>query len=120
MQSIIRLLALSLCLAAAADTAKLPRDQYLDKCRGAWAGQMIGVCYRAPFEFVSNGKPITGPLQEWKPQRIEGAINQDDCYVEMTFLQALETHGIAISPEQAGHAFGESKYDLWHANRAGR
>src|SRR6185436_4795544 len=67
--------------APAAEQARLSREKYVDKCRGAWAGQMIGVCYGAPFEFRSNGRPITDPIEAWKPERVSGAIGQDDCYV---------------------------------------
>src|SRR3972149_3808182 len=80
-----------------ADTVTLPKERFLDKCKGAWAGQMIGVCYGAPYEFRSNGKPITDPLKPWTPGRVQGAIGQDDCYVEMTFLKAIEDHGLGIS-----------------------
>ncbi len=38
----------------------------------------------------------------------------------MTFLEAIEKHGINLSFEQAGKAFADSKYPLWHANKAGR
>ncbi len=106
--------------ALAAQPVRISKDKYLDKCRGAWIGQMVGVCYGAPYEFRSNGAPITKDLEPWKPQRIEGAIGQDDIYVEMTFLKALEDHSLDITYEQAGKAFGESQYPLWHANRSGR
>lgn len=99
---------------------ELDKEVYLDKCKGAWAGQMIGVCYGFPYEFRSNGKPITKDLRPWKPEYIKGAITQDDCYVEMTFLKALEDHGIYITHEQAGEAFAASEYPLWHANYHGR
>lgn len=98
----------------------LPMARYHDKARGAWAGQMIGVCYGAPYEFKSLAKPITGPLEPWTPERVHGAIDQDDCYVEMTFLEALEEHGLDITLEQAGRSFAESQFPLWHANRFAR
>jgi len=98
----------------------LTKNRYADKCQGAWVGQMIGVCYGAPYEFRSNGRPITEPLRAWEPDRIAGAIGQDDLYVEMTFLKALETHGLKITPEQAGLAFAATKFPLWHANLRGR
>jgi hypothetical protein len=106
--------------AAGCHFARLPKSRFVDKCQGAWAGQMIGVCYGAPYEFRFNGRPITEPLEPWNPRRVAGAIDQDDCYVEMTFLKALETYGLEITFEQAGTAFGESRYPLWHANRCGR
>lgn len=98
----------------------ITKERFLDKCRGAWAGQMIGVAYGEPYEFRSNARPITEPLQEWTADRVRGAIHQDDLYVEMTFLKALEDHGLDITLEQAGAAFAATEYDLWHANRVGR
>lgn len=106
--------------AFASDLRPLSKARYLDKCKGAWAGQMIGVCFGGPTEFKYCGKTITGDLPAWTPSRIAGAINQDDCYVEMTFLSAIEKHGLDLSFEQAGRVFGESKFNLWHANLFGR
>ncbi len=41
-------------------------------------------------------------------------------YVEMTFLQTLDQHGLDCSIRQAGIDFANSGYPLWHANKAGR
>ena len=87
---------------AGCQIARIPKATFIDKCKGAWAGQMIGVCYGAPYEFRSNAKPITKPLQPWRPDRVNGAIRQDDCYVEMTFLKALEDHGLDITLRRTG------------------
>ncbi len=113
-------LAVSLLMSATAEERTLSKERFLDKCKGAWAGQMIGVCFGAPYEFQSNGKPIAEPLQPWTPGRVNGAIDQDDLYVEMTFLMSLEKHGLGITPRQAGDDFGASQYELWHANKQGR
>ncbi|HOK09898.1 MAG TPA: ADP-ribosylglycohydrolase family protein [Candidatus Hydrogenedens sp.] len=99
---------------------ELSREKYIDKCKGAWLGQMIGVTYGDKYEFRSNGIPILEPLDEWTSEALERTFEQDDLYVEMTFLEAIEKYGINISFEQAGKAFAESKYPLWHANRVGR
>jgi len=114
------LLVMTLCIAASGQTLRLTKERYVDKCRGAWAGQMIGVCFGAPYEFKSNGKPITEPLKPWTAERIRGAIGQDDCYVEMTFLKGIEEHGLDVTFAQAGKAFADTQYDLWHANFYGR
>ena len=106
--------------AASAQSIEISKDRFMDKCKGAWAGQMVGVCYADIYEFKSNGKPITDPLKDWAPQRVKGALGQDDVYVEMTFLKALEEHGLDITHEQAGKAFAASEYELWHANKRGR
>lgn len=100
--------------------SSLSKAVYLDKCRGAWAGQMIGVCYGEPYQFRSNGRPVTGPMQAWTPDRIAGAARQDDVYVELTFLAALERYGPDVTSQQAGEAFAATPYPLWHANLYGR
>ncbi len=105
---------------ASAQQQELSRERYLDKLKGAWAGQMMGVTFGWPYEFVSNAKPILDELKPWSPERIAGAIDQDDIYVEMTFLKALENHGLGITNEQAGRAFASTEYQLWHANLFGR
>ena len=116
--------AFGLILAAAGGCAtgdsRLSREEYRDRCAGAWAGQMIGVCYGESYQFQSNGKPITGPIEPWDPAKIEGALRQDDVYVEQTFLAAIQKHGLDITPEQAGLAFAATTYPLWHANYYGR
>ncbi len=51
---------------------------------------------------------------------INHAFNQDDLYVEMTFLRSLEQYGIDVPLRQAGIDFANSGYQLWCANNAGR
>ena len=76
---VIAVVLLLVCGTAGCRMARLPKEVYVDKCKGAWAGQMIGVCYGAPYEFRSVGKIIDGPLNPWKPELVGGAIGQDDC-----------------------------------------
>ena len=52
---------------AAGEPARLEKARFLDKCKGAWAGQMLGVCYGSPYEFVSNGKPIEASCARGNP-----------------------------------------------------
>ena len=58
-------------------------------------------------------------MPEWEPKLIN-QFQQDDIYVEMTFLRTLELHGFDVSIRQAGIDFANSGYPLWHANKAGR
>jgi hypothetical protein len=117
-------LMLAVCAAAVAeDTIRIARERFLDKCKGAWAGQMIGVAFGGPTEwgwgcegFLWAGRPNLSELRAWKPELIAEALKQDDVYVEMTFLKALEDYGIGITPKQAGRAFAQTTFDLWHAN----
>ncbi|MCX5685021.1 MAG: ADP-ribosylglycohydrolase family protein, partial [Planctomycetota bacterium] len=58
-------------------------------------------------------------MPKWTP----GTVNQyqqDDIYVEMSFLRTLELLGLDVSVRQAGIDFANSGYPLWHANDAGR
>ncbi|MBL9129141.1 MAG: ADP-ribosylglycohydrolase family protein [Verrucomicrobiales bacterium] len=97
----------------------LSRATLLDKIRGGWAGQMIGVAYGAPTEFKSNGRIGEWPL-EWKPGMLENTLQQDDLYVEMTFAKVMDDLGIDAPIEAYGEAFRTSGYHLWHANAASR
>ncbi len=58
-------------------------------------------------------------MPQWKPEMIN-QYYQDDIYVEMTFLRTLEEYGLDVSIRQAGIDFANSKYMLWHANKAAR
>lgn len=97
----------------------LSREVLLDKIRGGWAGQMIGVAYGAPTEFKSNGRIGDWDLQ-WKAGMLENTIHQDDLYVEMTFAKVMDDRGLDASSEQFGEAFKTSQYHLWHANAGAR
>jgi hypothetical protein len=98
---------------------RLGRAQLADKIRGGWAGQMIGVTFGAPTEFQSNGRINEGELA-WTPDRVAGAIQQDDLYVEMTFAEVMDRVGLDATTEQYGEMFRGSKYRLWHANAGAR
>ncbi|MEK7793367.1 MAG: ADP-ribosylglycohydrolase family protein, partial [Candidatus Hydrogenedentota bacterium] len=96
-------------------TATISEAELLDKIKGAWAGQMIGVTVGGPTEFVALGEMYTKPV-EWDPKRISDTLQQDDLYVEMTFCKVLDDEGIGAPMASFGKAFGASKYQLWHAN----
>jgi len=100
---------------------KLPVTVYRDKMKAGWIGQIAGVCWGAPTEFKWKDKIIpTADMPVWKPEMINEAFNQDDLYVEMTFLRSLEEYGLDVSIRQAGIDFANSEYRLWCANDAGR
>lgn len=95
----------------------LSREALLDRIRGAWAGQMIGVAYGARTEFRAKGRLFT---EEIKPEPLANAIGQDDLYVEMTFARVMDTVGLDATSADYGAAFKDSRYRLWHANAAAR
>ena len=99
---------------------RLPMEEYVDRMKGGWLGQMAGVGWGAPTEFGWKGETIPAKeVPEWKPEMIN-QFRQDDLYVEMTFLRTLQQHGPRPSIRQAGIDFANTGYRLWHANKAGR
>jgi len=102
------------------EVRRISVDDYADKMKAGWIGQMAGVGWGGPTEFRYKGEIIPADkMPEWKPELIN-QFGQDDIYVEMTFLRTLELYGFNASIRQAGIDFANSGYPLWHANRAGR
>jgi hypothetical protein len=115
-------LSMSMPLQAGSDNVRrLPVATYREKMRAGWLGQMFGVAYGYPTEFRFLGRIIPeSALPAMYPGIINEAFNQDDLYVEMTFLKTLETYGLDASGAQAGIDFANSEYQLWYANLAAR
>jgi len=106
--------------AAAQQVRRLPVKVYEDKMKAGWIGQMAGVGWGGPTEFRVKGEILPAEkMPKWEPKLIN-QFHQDDIYVEMTFLQTLDQHGLDCSIRQAGIDFANSGYPLWHANKAGR
>ena len=102
------------------EVRRLPLAAYRDKMEGGWIGQMVGVGWGGPTEFKACGRVLQeDELPSWRPEMVN-QFNQDDVYVELTFLRTLELHGLDVSIRQAGIDFANSRYRLWHANAAGR
>ncbi len=102
------------------EARRISVDTYVDKMKGGWVGQMAGVGWGAPTEFRYQGVIIPeSNVPQWSP-RLINQFQQDDIYVEMTFLRTLELYGLDVSIRQAGLDFANSGYPLWHANAAGR
>ena len=116
-------LLISLCLCAvgaAEEVRRISADEYVQKMKAAWIGQMAGVGWGFPTEFRFNGKIIPeDKVPKWQPATIN-QFNQDDIYVEMTFLRTLELYGLDASIRQAGIDFANSEYRLWWENEGAR
>lgn len=95
-------------------------EEYQDKMKGAWIGQMAGVGWGLPTEFKFIDKIIPeASVPAWTAEMINQQGN-DDLYVEMTFLASMEKYGTDVSSRQAGIDFANSGYGLWAANKSGR
>jgi ADP-ribosylglycohydrolase len=116
----IMLLVVIMCDAWAEEFRRLPIEEYRDKMAGGWIGQMVGVGWGGPTEFKWMSEIIPeDEVPAWKPELVN-QFQQDDLYVEMTFLRTLELRGWDATIRQAGIDFANSGYRLWHANGQGR
>lgn len=103
------------------ESRRLPAEIYRQKMIAGWLGQMLGVSYGQPTEFRYLGRIIPEEeLPPLYPGMINNAFDQDDLYVEMTFLHTLDTYGLDVSAAQAGIDFANSEYQLWFANLTAR
>ena len=117
----ITLLAVNVLAAESTQYRRLPVRNYRDKMKAGWIGQMAGVTLGAPTEFRYHDRIIPeSDMPKWQPRLINDAFEQDDLYVEMTFLRTMEQHGLDCSIRQAGIDFANSRYWLACANFAGR
>jgi hypothetical protein len=67
-------------------------EDYMDKMKAGWIGQMAGVGWGGPTEFHYKGVIMPeDKMPQWKPEKIN-QFGQDDIYVEMTFLHTLEQY----------------------------
>lgn len=100
---------------------RLTVKEYRNRMKAGWIGQIAGVSLGAPTEFRFCDRIVPeSAMPAWQPSLINQAFNQDDLYVEMTFLHTMEQHGLDCSIRQAGIDFANSGYPLWCANEAGR
>ncbi len=101
------------------DLISIKPDVLKDKIAGGWAGKMIGVTYGAPTEFRAQGHIYDDSIN-WKPSDIRGSMWQDDIYVQLTFLMAMDRYGIDAPAKQFQEMFATAGYPLWHANMQAR
>lgn len=107
-------------------TVRLTKDALRDKIKGGWAGQTIGVTFGGPTEFRYRGTMI----QDYTPIAwYDGLLKEsfersmglyDDVYVDLTFVDVIEKHGVDATAEQFAEAFASAGYQLWHANQMAR
>ncbi len=110
----------------AANVKALTTSELMDKIKGGWAGQTIGVVFGAPTEFKFTGSYI----QDYQPIPWgEGYIKYwwgkkpglfDDVYNDCTFTDAFAELGIDCTSTQLAQRFASAKYHLAHANQMGR
>jgi len=109
-----------------AQNVVITNDVLKDKIMGGWAGQLIGCTFGGPTEFQWNGLiiqdyvpiPWSDTLMEWWYDNVPGLY--DDIYMDLTFVQVFDEHGLNAPAEEFAMAFAHADYRLWHANQAAR
>lgn len=106
---------------------KLSREELLNKIKGGWAGQTIGVTYGGPTEFkyrgimIDDGVEIPWPDDEYIVNTMQGCPElYDDIYMDLTFVDMIDRYGIDVPVDTIALAFANAPYMLWHANQAAR
>ena len=91
---------------AAEEAVRLDKARFLDKCKGGWAGQMVGVMFGMPYEwafgcegFRYTGEPILEDLKPWEPE-----WRQDELW-RSSYRRRIR-HYQREAREDLGYAFG--------------
>lgn len=111
---------------AAGRTVTMPAETLKDKIRGAWAGQTIGCTYGGPTEFRYRGRTIPDSIQiAWPAHFVKWYFDHapglyDDIYMDLTFVDVFERHGLDAPVSAFAEAFAHAPYPLWHANQSAR
>ncbi len=108
------------------ETVKILKSELQDKIKGGWAGQVIGCTYGGPTEFKWNGTMIGDHVPiPWDDTRMLWYYENspglyDDVYMDLTFVEVFEKHGLDAYDSLHALAFAKAEYPLWHANQAAR
>lgn len=108
------------------DEVQMTDAELLDKIKGGWAGQAIGVTYGSETEFLFNGtfiqdyQPIT-----WYKGYVRDVMEDrpgiyDDIYMDLTFVEVFDRLGMDAPVDSFATAFAHADYELWHANQVAR
>ncbi len=104
----------------------LSKTSLEDKIKGGWAGQVIGCTYGGPTEFQWCGTMIGDHITiEWDDTKMKWWYDNapglyDDIYMDLTFVQVFEDHGLNAPDSIHALAFAHAGYGLDHANQAAR
>lgn len=108
------------------DEIKMSKAELLNKIKGGWAGQVIGVTYGGPTEFRYLSRMIPDSVEiPWNDDVVTGFFEEfpglyDDIYMDLTFVDVFDKEGIDAPARSHALAFANADYMLWHANQAAR
>jgi len=107
-------------------TLTLSKEALKDKIKGGWAGQTVGVTFGGPTEFRFCGTMIQDYVPiKWYDGYLKNTMENnaglyDDIYMDLTFVNVFEKHGLDAPVGEFAQAYARADYMLWHANQAGR
>jgi ADP-ribosylglycohydrolase len=100
---------------------KISKTELINKIKGGWAGQAIGVCYALPTEFRYKQKMIPDSVKmELTGEQLKQRFNNDDIYMDAKFIEVIGRLGIDAPVDSFAIAFANAGFRLWHANQAVR
>jgi hypothetical protein len=111
----IWVIVITACSHKDSDTRIISNEILKDKIAGGWAGKMIGVTYGAPTEFKAQGRTFEDSIK-WVPANVKGSLEQDDIYVQLTFLMTMDQYGMDAPAKKFQELFAKAGYHLWCAN----
>lgn len=122
----LMIIAVSSCTSGADETVSMTKAELLDKVKGGWAGQAIGVTYGGPTEFRYLSRMIPDSVTlRWDDSLVVQFYDNspglyDDIYMDLTFVDVFEKEGLDAPVKSFASAFANADYMLWHANQAAR
>lgn len=126
MRKILTSILLAFSLIGCQKSITFTEEQLLDKIKGGWMGQTIGVCYGGPTEFRYRSRMIPDSIElGFSESLIKWYFKNspylfDDLYMDLTFVNVYEEKGLNADINEFAHAFAYAPYPLWHANQAAR
>jgi hypothetical protein len=100
---------------------QISKTELLNKIKGGWAGQTIGVCYGLPTEFRYQQEIVPESVQmKLTGEFILKRFNNDDIYMDAKFLEVIGRLGQEAHADSFAVAFANAGFRLWHANQAAR
>jgi hypothetical protein len=101
----------------------MTKTELLNKVKGGWAGQVIGVTYGGPTEFRYLAKMVPDSVElKWNNESAKWWYDNfpglyDDIYMDLTFVDVFDKEGIDAPAKSHALAFANADYMLWHANQ---
>jgi hypothetical protein len=108
--------ALALSAAAEAQTLRMTAEEYEDRIRAAWYGQIAGTLMGFQFEHKAAAVVRVDKI----PDRFKGIPVDDDWYYEMVAVRGFEKYGINMTPEQLGEQWKLNSAGSWGSSEQAR